>query len=325
MPRRRALIFGVTGQDGSWLAEFLLGKGYEVAGASRPHASGLPLGNLPPEAAENMLMLGVDITDAHEVARVIETTDPHEIYNLAAMSHVGSSWATVDPVLRTNLLGLHNILESVRLHGPDARVYQASSSEMYGNVNPPQDEATPMRPVSPYGVSKLAAHHLSGVYRLSHGLFVSCGICHNHESERRSPMFLSRKVARGVAAIVHGTADTLTLGNMEARRDFGYAPDYVEAMWMMLQQDSPEDFVIATGQSHSVSELVAAAFGSVGIVEWKDYVRTDPMLVRPTEIHRLLGSAKKAERILGWRPTVGFYDMMGRMVRAEVEVLEEAG
>jgi GDPmannose 4,6-dehydratase len=268
-------------------------------------------------------MVAVDVTDAHSVASIVEQLDPHEIYNLAAMSHVGSSWATVDPVFRTNLLGLHNILEAVRLHSPDARVYQASSSEMYGNINPPQDEVTPMRPVSPYGVSKLAAHHLAGVYRLSHGLFVSCGICHNHESERRSPMFLSRKVARGVAAIVHGTADTLTLGNMEARRDFGYAPDYVEAMWMMLQQESPDDFVIATGQSHSVAELVEAAFSSVGLVDWRQYVRADPALVRPTEIHRLLGSAKKAERILGWRPTVGFYDMIGRMVKHEVEALKE--
>lgn len=321
--RPRALILGVSGQDGSWLAEFLLNKGYEVHGASRPHAVGLPVENIPPEAMASIQMYGVDISDAAAVRSLIDRISPDEVYNLAAVSHVGSSWDSVEAVWRTNTIGVLNILEAVRQHSRKIRIYQASSSEMYGNVASPQDETTPMRPVSPYGASKLASHHLAGIYRRSHGMFVACGICHNHESERRSPMFVSRKVAKGVAQIVHGLADTITLGNLEARRDWGYAPDYVEAMWLMLRQDMPDDFVIATGVSHSVEDLVRQAFASVGITDWREYVSHAADLMRPTEIARLVGVWRKAERTLGWRPTVGFDDMIRRMVQHEIDALKE--
>jgi GDPmannose 4,6-dehydratase len=315
---RRALILGVAGQDGSWLAEFLIRKGYRVVGATRPHADGVLHENLTDAVMEGLKVVNCDVTDAAAVRALLAEEWPPEIYNLAAISHVGSSWDQVESVWRTNVHGFLNVLEAVRQLNLPARIYQASSSEMYGNVAAPQDEATPMRPASPYGASKVAAHNLASIYRLSHGMFVATGICFNHESERRSPRFLSRKVARGVAMIVLGHADTITLGHLDPRRDWGYAPDYVEAMWMMLQQDRPDDFVIATGESHSVGDLVQRAFNHVGITDWLPHVRQDSSLVRPVEIHRLVGSAKKAERVLGWRPTVGFDEMVRRMVDHEI-------
>lgn len=317
----RALIFGISGQDGSWLSDLLVEKGYEVFGFLRQHAAGLALDNLEPETAEAITFIMGDMADEDSIRRAMEVK-PDEVYNLAALSFVHTSWGNVDNVMDINALGAARVFRAVRDLAPQAKVYQASSSEMYGrDAPPPQAEHTPMRPVSPYGVSKLAAHHLANVHRLSYGTFISCGICFNHESERRGAHFVSRKIARTVALIAAGHADTLTLGDITARRDWGYAPDYVRAMWMMLQADMPDDFVVASGRSHSVAEFAQEAFRHIGIVDWKPYLRTDPDLSRPVEIPRLIGAAGKARRLLGWTPEVEFDQMVARMVDAEMEAL----
>lgn len=317
----RALIFGIAGQDGSYLSDLLVGKGYEVFGFVRHHAAGLALDNIAPETVEAITFLTGDMADEDSIRRTMQLK-PDEVYNLAAMSFVATSWSNVDAVMDINALGAMRVFRAVRDMAPAAKVYQASSSEMFGrDTAPPQAEHSLMRPISPYGVSKLTAHHMANVHRLSYGTFISCGICFNHESERRGPHFVSRKIARGVALIAAGLTDTLTLGDMTARRDWGYAPDYVDAMWLMLQQDVPDDFVIASGRSHSVAEFAMSAFRHVGITDWKPYLREDPDLRRPVEIPRLLGATTKARRVLGWQPTVEFDDMVARMVDAEQEAL----
>lgn len=320
---KRAVIFGITGQDGSYLAEFLLHKGYEVFGVVRPRSTGVDASNLAAlEGHERIWLRTGDVTDEDSVRRTLQTVQPHEIYNLAAVSFVAQSWRSLDLVMQTNAMGAVHVFRAARDYCPKARIYQASSSEQFGNAEPPQTELTPMRPVSPYGVAKLTAHAMASVFRLSYGLFVACGICFNHESERRGQAFVSRKIARGVAEIVRGVADTLTLGDLTPSRDWGYAPDYVEAMWLMLQQDMPDDFVIATGRSRSVREMVQAAFAHVNLFDWQPYVREDPDLTRPVEVRRLVGYARKAQRVLGWQPTVTFEQMVGRMVDAEIAALE---
>ena len=321
---KRALIVGVLGQDGSYLADLLLAKGYSVFGMHRPRSAGVDFSNLLPETRERVSLVEADITDSEALHRAIALAEPDEIYNFAAVSYVPSSWPSVMLTLDTNALGPTRLFEAVRVMCPKARVYQASTSEMFGNAAPPQNEMTPMVPVSPYGVAKLAAHRMAHVYRLSYGLLISCGICFNHESPRRGLHFVSRKVARKVAEIKVGLADKLHLGDITARRDWGFAGDYVEAMWKMLQYPVPDDFVVAQGHSHSVKDLVVEAFLAIGEDDWTRYVTCEEALVRPTEIRRLVGDATKAKRILGWVPTTDFPDLVRLMVEAELEVLRNA-
>jgi GDPmannose 4,6-dehydratase len=319
---RRALITGITGQDGSYLAELLLAKGYHVSGMVR-RLSSPNLWRI--EAIRDRIDLRVaDLLDQLSLIRLIEQTEPDELYNLAAMSFVPASWDQPMLTGEFNAQGVTRILEAVRQVNPRIRIYQASSSEMFGKVREtPQNELTPFYPRSPYGVSKVFAHYITVNYRESYGLFAVSGILFNHESPRRGLEFVTRKVSDGVARIKLGLADTLVLGNLDARRDWGFAGDYVEAMWRMLQQETAEDFVVATGVSHSVRDLVEIAFAHVGL-DWRQYVRTDPALLRPAEVDHLVGDASKARAKLGWRPTVDFEGLVRMMVDADLERLQAA-
>ncbi|HVS08782.1 MAG TPA: GDP-mannose 4,6-dehydratase [Planctomycetota bacterium] len=316
---RRALITGVTGQDGSYLAELLIEKGYEVYGLVR-RSSTDRLERIAHLGSSLRLVRG-DLLDQTSLMRALEESLPHEIYNLAAQSFVPTSWQ--EPVLTAEFtaLGVTRLLEALRRVTPGARFYQASSSEIFGQVKQsPQDEDTPFWPRSPYGVAKLYGHWITVNYRESYGVFACCGILFNHESPRRGPEFLTRKVTLGAARIKRGLAERLVLGNLDARRDWGFAGDYVRAMWMMLQQDEPKDYVIATGEMHSVRDVCRVAFGELGM-DWERYVESDPALERPAEIDRLVGDARRAREELGWRPTVGFEELIRRMVRADYEGL----
>jgi GDPmannose 4,6-dehydratase len=319
---RRALITGITGQDGSYLAELLLARGYHVSGMVR-RLSSPNLWRI--EAIRDRIDLRVaDLLDQLSLIRLIEQTEPDELYNLAAMSFVPASWDQPMLTGEFNAQGVTRILEAVRQVNPRIRIYQASSSEMFGKVREtPQNELTPFYPRSPYGVSKVFAHYITVNYRESYGLFAVSGILFNHESPRRGLEFVTRKVSDGVARIKLGLADTLVLGNLDARRDWGFAGDYVEAMWRMLQQETAEDFVVATGVSHSVRDLVEIAFAHVGL-DWRQYVRTDPALLRPAEVDHLVGDASKARAKLGWRPTVDFEGLVRMMVDADLERLQAA-
>lgn len=314
---KRAVITGVTGQDGSYLAELLLERGYEVVGVTRRLSA--PNHWRIEHLLDRIELRPADLLDQLSLIRLIEDVRPHELYNLAAMSFVPASW---DQPLLTgeyNAQGVTRVLEAVRRVDTSIRVYQASSSEMFGKVREtPQTEATPFYPRSPYGVSKVFAHYVTVNYRESHGLFAVSGILFNHESPRRGLEFVTRKVARGAARIKRGLADTLSLGNLDARRDWGFAGDYVRAMWLMLQQDEADDYVIATGKSHSVRELVEAAFSHAGL-DWREHVRTDPALLRPAEVDHLIGDPAKAETALGWRPGVDFEGLVRMMVDADLE------
>ena len=314
---KRAVITGVTGQDGSYLAELLLERGYEVVGVTRRLSA--PNHWRIEHLLDRIELRPADLLDQLSLIRLIEEVRPHELYNLAAMSFVPASW---DQPLLTgeyNAQGVTRVLEAVRRVDTSIRVYQASSSEMFGKVREtPQTEATPFYPRSPYGVSKVFAHYVTVNYRESHGLFAVSGILFNHESPRRGLEFVTRKVARGAARIKRGLADTLSLGNLDARRDWGFAGDYVRAMWLMLQQDEADDYVIATGKSHSVRELVETAFSHAGL-DWREHVRTDPALLRPAEVDHLIGDPAKAETALGWRPGVDFAGLVRMMVDADLE------
>ena len=314
---KRAVITGVTGQDGSYLAELLLERGYEVVGVTRRLSA--PNHWRIEHLLDRIELRPADLLDQLSLIRLIEDVRPHELYNLAAMSFVPASW---DQPLLTgeyNAQGVTRVLEAVRRVDTSIRVYQASSSEMFGKVREtPQTEATPFYPRSPYGVSKVFAHYVTVNYRESHGLFAVSGILFNHESPRRGLEFVTRKVARGAARIKRGLADTLSLGNLDARRDWGFAGDYVRAMWLMLQQDEADDYVIATGKSHSVRELVETAFSHAGL-DWREHVRTDPALLRPAEVDHLIGDPAKAETALGWRPGVDFEELVRMMVDADLE------
>ncbi len=321
--QKRAIITGITGQDGSYLAELLLDKGYRVVGVVR--RSSAP--NL--ERIEHLLdrieLRPADLLDQLSLVRLIDDVRPTELYNLAAMSFVPASW---DQPLLTgefNSLGVTRVLEAIRQVDPGIRLYQASSSEMYGKVREvPQTEATPFYPRSPYGVSKVFGHYITVNYRESYGLFACSGILFNHESPRRGLEFVTRKVTDGVARIKLGLTDALSLGNLDACRDWGFAGDYVRAMWLMLQQEQADDYVIATGISHSVRDLVEAAFGHVGL-DWTKHVRLDPKLLRPAEVDHLIGNPAKARTILGWEPTVDFKGLVGMMVDADVQRLSAPG
>jgi GDPmannose 4,6-dehydratase len=316
---RRALITGVTGQDGSYLAELLLEKGYEVHGMVR-RASTETFQRLQHIRDELVLHTG-DLLDQRSLGDVMRACRPHEIYNLAAMSFVAASWN--QPVLTADFtgVGVTRMLEALREAAPDARLYQASSSEMFGKVlEVPQTEKTPFYPRSPYGVAKAYGHFITVNYRESYNLFACSGILFNHESPRRGLEFVTRKVTHTAAAIKLGLADELALGNMDAQRDWGYAKDYVEAMWMMLQQDQPDDYVIATGEAHSVQELVDIAFGHLDL-DPRKYVRIDERFMRPAEVDHLIGDYSKAKEKLGWEPRTSFEELVKLMVDSDVELL----
>jgi GDPmannose 4,6-dehydratase len=314
---KRAIISGITGQDGSYLAELLLEKGYQVTGIVRRSSS--PNMWRIEHLLDRITLRPADLLDQLSLVRVIQDVKPQEFYNLAAMSFVPASW---DQPLLTgdfNSQGVTRLLEAVRLVDPAIRLYQASSSEMYGRVREvPQTELTPFYPRSPYGVSKVFGHYITVNYRESYNLFAVSGILFNHESPRRGLEFVTRKVTDGVARIKLGKSDHLALGNLDARRDWGFAGDYVRAMWLMLQQDTADDYVIATGVSHSVQHLVETAFAHVGL-DWRKHVRTDPAFLRPAEVDHLIGDASKAEANLGWKPTVSFEQLIGMMVDADLE------
>ena len=312
----RALITGITGQDGSYLAELLLSKGYEVVGIVRrtSHHSYERIEHL----LDRIEVMAADLLDQHSLTMVLQETRPDEVYNLAAQSYVPTSWT--QPVLTGEFtaLGVTRILEAIRLVHPSTKFYQASSSEMFGRVSEtPQRETTSFYPRSPYGVAKVYGHWITVNYRESYHLYAVSGILFNHESPRRGIEFVTRKVSDGVARIKLGMASELRLGNLDARRDWGFAGDYVEAMWLMLQQPGPQDYVVGTGQTHSVQELVDAAFGHVGL-NWKQYVKTDPKFVRPAEVDLLQADPSKARRELGWSPRVGFSELVGMMVDADL-------
>jgi GDPmannose 4,6-dehydratase len=314
-----ALVTGVTGQDGSYLAEFLLEKGYRVCGMVRRSSS---------ERFERIDHIRgrielhqADLLDQASMVRLLEATQPDEIYNLAAQSFVPTSWE--QPVLTAefNAVGVTRLLEAIRLVRPKVRFYQASSSEMFGKVREvPQRETTPLYPRSPYGVAKAYGHYITVNYRESYGIFACSGILFNHESPRRGLEFVTRKVSDGVARVKLGMASELRLGNQEARRDWGFAGDYVRAMWLMLQQETPDDYVVATGENHSVRELAEVAFGHVGL-RAQDHVREDPAFFRPAEVEQLVGDATKARQRLGWKPEVSFAKLVGKMVDADIERL----
>jgi GDPmannose 4,6-dehydratase len=316
---KRALITGITGQDGSYLAELLLEKGYEVTGVVR--RSSTPNFWRIEHILDRVTLRPADLLDQHSLMRIIQEVRPHELYNLAAMSFVPASW---DQPLLTgeyNSMGVTRLLEAVREVDRDVKIYQASSSEMYGRVREvPQTELTPFHPRSPYGVSKVFGHYITVNYRESYDMFAVSGILFNHESPRRGLEFVTRKVTDGVARIKLGLAQQLSLGNLEAHRDWGYAGDYVRAMWLMLQQDQADDYVIATGVSHSVRDLVEIAFARAGL-DWQGYVRTDPALLRPAEVDHLIGDASKARKVLGWEPSVSFKQLVEMMVDADLERL----
>jgi len=311
-----AFITGITGQDGSHLAEFLLGKGYRVAGLVRRSSTG-NCGRLE-KVRDRIELCGGDLADQTSIIRVLEEVRPDEGYNLAGMSFVGASWQ--QPVLTGDLtgLGVTRLLEGVRQVCPEARFYQASSSEMFGKAREtPQRESTPFHPRSPYGVAKAYGHFITVNYRESYSLFACSGILFNHEGPRRGLEFVSRKITHAAARIKLGLQTELRLGNLQARRDWGYAGDFVEAMWLMLQQDEPDDFVIGTGVTHSVEELVEIAFDHVGL-DWREYVRIDPDLYRPAEVDVLQADASKARKRLGWEPATSFADLVEMMVEADL-------
>jgi GDPmannose 4,6-dehydratase len=317
---RRALILGVTGQDGSYLAELLLAKGYEVHGVMRRSSSfnTSRIDHLYQDRHEGgpfHLHFG-DLADGGSLERVLGEVEPEEVYNLGAQSHVRVSFDLPEYTCDVVGLGVLRLLEALRRVCPRARIYQASSSEMFGGAPPPQSEATRFRPRSPYACAKVFAHELAGNYREAYGLHVCCGILFNHESERRTATFVSRKVTLGAARIAAGLQRRLYLGNLEARRDWGYAPEYMVAAWAMLQQDRPDDYVIATGETHTVRELVEVAFAEVGL-DWHEHVEIDPRYYRPTEVDALCGDATKARRLLGWQPATTFAALVRRMVEAD--------
>jgi GDPmannose 4,6-dehydratase len=319
MPKR-ALITGITGQDGSYLAELLLEQGYEVFGMVRRLST--------PNTWRIEHLLGritlktADLLDQLSLLRLLEDVQPNEVYNLAAMSFVPASWDQPMLTGEFNSQGVTRMLDAIRNADPTIRFYQASSSEMFGKVREvPQTELTPFYPRSPYGVSKVFAHYITVNYRESYNLFAVSGMLFNHESPRRGLEFVTRKVTHGVALIKLGMADKLSIGNMDAQRDWGYAGDYVRAMWLMLQQDVPDDYVISTGVSHSVKELIEIAFARVGL-DWQKHVYQDPALTRPAEVDHLLGDSSKARRQLGWSPKVDFRQLIEMMVDADVERLK---
>jgi len=322
--RRSALITGITGQDGSYLAELLLEKGYEVHGMVRRNST--ERFDRIEHLRERITLHQGDLLDQRSLVDTLRAAKPDEIYNLAAMSFVAVSW--IQPTLTAEFtgVGVTRILEAMREVCPGARFYQASSSEMFGKVREvPQTETTPFYPRSPYGVAKAYGHFITVNYRESYDLHATSGILFNHEGPRRGLEFVTRKITWHAAAIRHGLREDVHLGNLDAERDWGYAKDYVEAMWLMLQRDEAEDYVIATGESHSVRECCEVAFDEAGLGDFERYVRLDESLVRPAEVDHLIGSSAKAERDLGWRPRTSFEELIRLMTRADLELLAPSG
>jgi len=319
----RALITGITGQDGLYLSELLLSKGYEVFGLIRGQNN--PKFDLVRQTVPGVKLLTGDLTDLSSLMRALQGAQPDEVYNLGAISFVAYSWENAMLTTDVTGKGVLNILEAVRLYSGDdprkVRFYQASSSEMFGKVQEvPQHERTLLWPRSPYGVAKVFGHYMTINYRESYGMHASSGILFNHESPRRGHEFVTRKVSQAVARISLGLQDGITMGNLDAKRDWGFAGDYVEAMWRMLQQDQADDYVISTGVTHSIRDLLDVAFARVGIADWASYVTFDPRFMRPAEVDSLIGNSAKARTVLGWEPKVAFTELIGQMVDNDVEL-----
>ena len=317
---KRALITGINGMDGSHLADLLLEKGYEVYGMERRTSS--PNRTNTAHLEGKITFINGDLTDQNSLLRCLKESDPQEIYNLGAQSFVGESWNTPEQTSDVNGLGVLRMLEAIREYGKEVKFYQASTSEMFGRmVENPAKESTPFYPRSPYGVAKLYGHWITKNYRESYDMFATSGILFNHESERRGIEFVTRKITDGVARIYLGLEDMITLGNLDAQRDWGYAPDYCEAMWLMLQQDKPDDYVIATGETYSIRDFLNVAFGEVGITDWEGHVGQDERFMRPAEVDVLRGDSSKAHKELGWKPKTSFEDLVVKMLRNDVERL----
>ena len=320
--KKTALITGISGMDGSHLADLLLSKDYIVFGMERRSSY---VNNVNTAHLEGKItILNGDMTDQNSLLRCLKESNPDEVYNLAAQSFVGESWNTPEQTSNVTGLGVLRILEAIREFDPKIKFYQASSSEMFGRmVENPAKETTPFYPRSPYGVSKLYGHWITKNYRESYDMYACSGILFNHESERRGIEFVTRKISDGVAKIKLGLADHITLGNLDAKRDWGYAPDYVEAMWMMLQQEEPKDYVIATGETHSIRDFLDAAFSHVGISNWSSYIKQDPRFMRPAEVDVLRGDYKKAKEEMEWVPQTKFVDLVKKMVDNDLKLLSK--
>jgi len=319
---KKALITGINGMDGSHLADFLLLKGYKVFGMERRSSS--PNRTNTKHLEGKITFLTGDLTDQNSLLRCLKQSDPDEIYNLGSQSFVAESWNTPEQTSDVTGLGVLRMLEAIREYNPEIRFYQASSSEMFGRmVENPANENTPFYPRSPYGVSKLYGHWITKNYRESYDMFACSGILFNHESERRGIEFVTRKISDGLARIKLGLADSITLGNLDAERDWGYAPDYVEAMWLMLQQTEPKDYVIATGKKHSIRDFLDLAFNYIGVSNWESYIKQDPRFMRPAEVDVLRGDSSLAKLDLGWYPTTSFEKLVKKMVDNDIELLKE--
>ena len=320
---KTAFITGINGMDGSHLADLLLTRGYKVYGMER-RSSNINDVNTK-HLKDKITILNGDMTDQNSLLRCLKECNPDEVYNLAAQSFVGQSWNTPEHTSEVTGLGVLRMLEAIREYNPKIKFYQASSSEMFGRmVENPAKETTPFYPRSPYGVSKLYGHWITKNYRESYDMFACSGILFNHESERRGIEFVTRKISDGVARIKLGLADHITLGNLDAKRDWGYAPDYVEAMWMMLQQETPEDYVIATGETHSIRDFLTEAFNHVGIKNWEPYIKQDPRFMRPAEVDVLRGDYTKAKEEMEWVPQTNFSELVKKMVDNDLELLKNA-
>ena len=317
---KRALITGINGMDGSHLADFLLTKGYEVFGMERRTSYPNRLNTKHLEG--KITFINGDLTDQNSLRRCLVKSNPHEVYNLAAQSFVGESWNTPEQTGDVTALGALRMLEAIREYGKDVKYYQASTSEMFGRmVENPAKETTPFYPRSPYGVAKLYGHWITKNYRESYDMFNVSGILFNHESERRCIEFVTRKITDGVAKIHLGLEDYITLGNLDSKRDWGYSPDYVKSMWMMLQQDKPDDYVIATGEEHTIREFLEIAFKCINIDDWEKYVLQDERYMRPAEVAVLCGDSSKAREVLGWKPETSFERMIINMITNDIELL----
>ena len=321
---KSALITGITGQDGSYLAELLLSKGYEVYGFNRRTSS--PNTERIGHILDKINIIYGDITDSASIHKALKKAEPTEFYNLAAQSFVGSSWDIPEHTCEVDGVGAVKALETIRNYNPEIKFYQASTSELFGKVKAvPQNEETPFHPRSPYGFAKMMAYWATVNYRESYNMFAVNGILFNHESPRRGIEFVTRKISHVVARIKLGLQKNITLGNLDAKRDWGYAPEYVEAMWMMLNYKEPQDFVIATGKAHSVRDFVQAAFAAIGIKDWENYVKSDERYMRPAEVHELIGDARKAEKLLGWKTKVSFEELVKMMVESDIQLLKKGG